>query len=109
MSNITKWSQSEVLAWASGHILGGMDRACAFAAAQAKANAPKATGNLAGEIDHEVTVTRNTITGWVGVRKGDAFYGYFQELGTRKMRAHPFLRPAVFKNGAQIVKLIARG
>ena len=50
---------------------------------------------VAKEIDYEVKPKRNVITGYVGVRKGKAYYGYFQELGTRFHAAHPFLRPAV--------------
>jgi HK97 gp10 family phage protein len=106
---VVSWNQAALVAKVSGRVLSGMDRACAFAAGQAKSKAPRATGNLASEIAYEVVPTRNTITGWVGVKKGDAFYGYFQELGTRRSPAHPFLRPAVFGNAAQIVKLIAGG
>jgi HK97 gp10 family phage protein len=41
----------------------------------------------------------------VGVGK-KAFYARFHELGTSKMAAHPFLRPAVFENEAEIMRLL---
>ncbi len=112
MSFVTEWNEKALLAKVSGIVLRGMDRACAFAAEQAAANAPRRAeggGTLASEIDYEVRGQRAWVVGLVGVKKGKAYYGYFQELGTSKMAARPFLRPAVFGNGDQIVKLIAEG
>ena len=106
---IREWNEKALLVKVSGQVLRGMDRACQFAAAQAEAKAPRGTGQLAGEIDYEVQPERGSVVGYVGVRKGKAFYGYFQELGTSRMPAHPFLRPAVYENAGQIVKLIAGG
>lgn len=106
---ITSWKQDELVAQISGRVLSGMDRACAFAAAQAKARMRKRTGLAQSQVAYEVRPIRNTIWGWVGVRKGKAFYWYFHEVGTSRMPAHPAIRPAVFGNAAQIVKLIAGG
>jgi len=114
---VREWNADKVLAEVSGRVLSGMDNACQFAAERAKGHAPKRTGTLAEEIDYEVVPERNKVVGYVGVKRGEigavnqgkAFYGYFHELGTSKMRAHPFLRPAVFGNGDEIVKRIQGG
>lgn len=36
----------------------------------------------------------------------DAFYGKFVELGTKKLKAKPFLRPAIDENKAAIAKAV---
>ena len=89
-----------------------MENACQFAEGQARAKAPRRTGWLAGHVAHLVTAHGLEVIGYVYVRekgKGGVFYAYFQEMGTHRMAAHPFLRPAVFGNAAEIVRLIASG
>ena len=111
MTYVTEWKDKELLAKVSGHILRGMDDACSFAKGQAQARAPKRTGKLQGDIDYTVTAEKSDIVGRVGVKSGKtaAFYGWFVEVGTRKMAAKPFLRPAVFDNAAEIVRRIIGG
>lgn len=112
MTYVKDWKAKELLAEVSGRIVRGMDKACDFAAEQARAKAARgATKRLSEGIDYEVEARGKTVTGYVGVKggKGSPYYGYFVELGTKKMAAQPFLRPAVFENGAKIVKLIAEG
>jgi HK97 gp10 family phage protein len=119
VSPITEWNQQKVMAEVSGQVINGMDRACAFAAEQARPRAPRRKGTLAGLITHEVVPVGNTVEGRVGVSKGkyagdrsnqgEAFYGRFHELGTVKMPARPFLRPAVYENADEITRLIAEG
>lgn len=56
-------------------------------------NAPKRTGKLKGEI-----VVGKIKGGKVEIgvdQKGKAFYGYFQEFGTSKMKARPFVAPTL--------------
>ncbi len=106
---VTEWRAKELIAEVSGRVLRGMDSACDFAADQARAKAPKRTGLLKSEIDYVVQAKGLEITGYVGVKAGKAFYGYYQELGTRKLRARPFLRPAVFGNAAEITRRVAGG
>ena len=110
-SYVKEWNSKELLAKTSGHILRGMDDACQFAVQQAQAKAPKRTGKLSGDITHEIKTEKNDVVGYVGVKggKGAAFYGYFIEVGTRKMAARPFLRPAIFNNAAEIVKRLIGG
>ena len=109
MSYVKDWDTKKLINHVSGQLLSGMDAACSFAAEEARARAPRAGGTLQDEIDYEVKPKRNVITGYVGVKKGKAYYGYFQELGTRFHAAHPFLRPAVFDNADEIVRLLTEG
>ena len=104
---ITDWRQREVLAQISGQVLTGMDNACRFVAEQAEANAPRRTGRLSRDIAYEVKGEGKDIVGYVGVKKGGAFYGLFVERGTRRMRAQPFLRPALFNNLGTVARKIA--
>lgn len=60
----------------------------------AAGRAPKRTGQLGDEMIIEVKKRASTeVTVGVGPSK-DAFYGKFQEFGTRNHAAQPFLRPA---------------
>jgi len=109
VSYVKDWDSKALIASVSGRLINGMDKACSFAAEQARAKAPKKTGLLKSEIDYEVRPEGNSIVGYIGVKKDKAFYGLWRELGTSKMPAHPFLRPAVFENADQIVKLLTEG
>lgn len=40
--------------------------------------------------------------------QNDCYYAKFQEFGTYKMRAQPFIRPAVFNHKREIANIIAR-
>lgn len=112
MSPITEWNQKKVVAEISDRVANNMYAACQYAADVASGLAPRRTGILAEEIRVDVVVEARgqEVIGWVGVRKGrgkrDAFYGFFQEMGTEKMAAHPFLRPAVFGHARQIVRIL---
>ena len=107
---ITEWRQKEFLAKVSGDVINGMESACQFVKAQAQASAAVRTGLMKSRITHKLKARDNSITGYVGVFKhSGAFYAQFVELGTSKMAARPFLRPAVFGNAAKILKLVAGG
>lgn len=105
---IKEWNQKKVIAEISGRVVQNMDRAGAFAAKQARGKAPVRRGILRRHITHEVEVRGNVVEGRVGVLR-KAFWGWFQELGTAHMAAHPFLRPAVFGNARRIVRIIQGG
>ena len=69
-----------------------------------KNRVPKDTGNLKDNVKltkHRTTNTRASAT--ISVRK-DAWYGNQVELGTGKMVAQPFLRPAVDDNESEYTK-----
>jgi HK97 gp10 family phage protein len=42
-----------------------------------------------------------------GLFKGEQFYGGFIELGTKKMQARPYLRPALYDNEARVREVFA--
>jgi len=85
-----------------------MQSAVDHVASQARAKAPKRSGLLASEIAGEVSIEKGVVIGRVGVikRRAGAFYWRFIERGTSKMAAHPFLRPALFNNLADVMRLL---
>lgn len=60
---------------------------------QAQLYAPKRTGRLAASIHAEPELVDGQWEADVSWER-DVYYGRFQEFGTRRMPAHPFLRPA---------------
>ena len=102
---IKEWNQKKVIAAISGRVVQNMDRACQFAEEQAWAKAPVRRGILRALTRHDVKARGDVVEGRVGVLR-KAFWGWFQEMGTAKMPATPFLRPAVFGNAKRIVQII---
>jgi len=73
-------------------------------AAAAKRRAPRRTGFLASKgIGVSVSLKGDAPVANVGANR----VGRFQELGTRKMRARPFLRPALAETKDQVVETYA--
>ena len=105
---IREWDAAGLKRKVSGELLNNMERAAAFAEGQAKAKAPVRRGILKSHITHVVRARGNTIEGIVGV-EGQAFWAIFVEMGTSKMGASPFLRPAVFGNAKEILRLLRGG
>lgn len=105
---ITEWRQKEFLAEMSGRVVDNMDRACQYVVEQAQARAPVRSGIMRSDITYEIVVTGLVVTGWIGVL-WKRFYAYFVELGTSRMKAQPFLRPAVFNNARQIIRKLTGG
>lgn len=61
---------------------------------------------VAGLVGYEIEVGANDVTVTVGVRGGySSWHGFYIEVGTARRSANPWLRPAVFENGRQIVGL----
>ena len=83
-----------------------IDRALAGLAAQvsgrAKDSAPVDTGALKNSIDFE-KVDEGTY--WV---KDGVEYGIYQELGTSKMAAHPFLVPAMEQAAKDVASAVEK-
>lgn len=69
--------------------------------AKAKQRVPVDSGLLKRSITQTVSVGNGKFEALVGYRK-KAFYGGFVELGTSKMAAQPFLRPALDESHAEI-------
>jgi HK97 gp10 family phage protein len=78
----------------------GLHAAAFFVEGQAKLKAPVDTGFLRNSIQvGEVTAVQAIVA--VG-----AEYGLYQEMGTRFMPAHPYLRPALEGNRERIAQII---
>jgi len=61
------------------------------------------TGNLKRSIYNRAFERASEVVGAVGAT---ALYAGFLEDGTRRMRARPFLRPAITRNSAQLSRII---
>lgn len=105
---ITEWRQKEFLAEISGKVVSNMENACQYGVEQAQARAPVRSGIMRADVTYEIVVVGLVVTGWVGVLV-TRFYAYFVELGTSRMKAQPFLRPAIFNNARQIVRRLTGG
>ena len=103
-----QWFGDKFLADVENRVDAGLNRAGQSVVARAQALAPKRTGALSSSISYQVTgagggakltlsgftTTGKTLTFTVGVP-----YGIFQEFGTRNIRPHPYLRPALNEVG----------
>ena len=103
------WNPQRVKANIAGRVAENMEVACQFVVGQARSLVPVRRGVTKAEIDFKIEIGArgNVIEGIVGVKRGKAFYAKFLEFGTSKMAARPFLRPAVFNNAREIVRIIA--
>tara|TARA_Y100000310_G_C19952537_1_gene477509 strand:+ start:92 stop:415 length:324 start_codon:yes stop_codon:yes gene_type:complete len=63
------------------------------------------TGRLRNSITHEIIRYKKDVIGRVGT---NIHYGIFQEYGTSRMSAHPYLRPALAKNLTRLKELFRR-
>lgn len=98
------WNADKFKAKLSARVLEGMDRVGQFCAERASANAPVYRGVLRASVTYKIEAHGEVVEAIVGVGR-KAFWAWFQELGTRKMAASPFLRPAVFGNAKEIMRL----
>lgn len=75
---------------------------------EARARVPVRTENLKKSLGINTRTKKGNIEMYVSPRKGgkyDGYYGLFVELGTKKMSARPFLRPAFEAKGEEAVKV----
>ncbi len=105
---ITEWRQQEFIALVKRNGAVNMGAAVEFCRDQARARVRVRTGKLRDNIIGVVEETPDSVTGFVGVKKA-TFWGWFVERGTKSQPARPFLRPAVFENAAQILRIIRGG
>lgn len=70
-----------------------------------ESGAPVRTGNLKGRIQIS-DVENGEIQVYVD-QQGKAYYGYFLEYGTSKMRAQPFMGPAFMKSKLKMQQAMA--
>jgi len=79
-----------------------LQKSARLVARSAKQKVPRRTGALQKAIGTRTSVRSATAESTIGFNR-KAFYGRFIELGTSKMAAKPFLRPALDENQRQIV------
>lgn len=92
MAGVTlKWKPAKVLAMAADATEELMAGLTTQAAQRARS---KAKGRIARSVGSTVVKKGNDVTGYVFTR---SFVGRLHETGTSKMRARPFLRPAVYE------------
>jgi HK97 gp10 family phage protein len=81
----------------------GMTKACLLVERDAKINAPVDTGRLRASITNRLDIEDNLLVGIIGT---NVSYASFQEFGTSKMAAYPFLFPALESNKEKIKNLL---
>lgn len=107
---VQDWDTRAFKAELAANLAAGIERALEFAADQARSKAPVRRGIMRGDIATTPVEARgNIIEGYVGVKRGKAFYALWVERGRRKARARPFLRPAVFGNAREILRIVLGG
>lgn len=74
-----------------------------FVQGEAKRRCPVDTGNLWNSITKEIKEESGEVVGRIGT---NVEYAEFQEFGTSKMSATPFLRPSIVENKNQITKFL---
>jgi len=102
---IKDWKPDKVLGAVSGKLVQRMDLVGEFVKVQAQSRVSRRTGKLRANIIYEVDARENYIEARVGAKK-KYFWGWFLEMGTRKMRQRPWLRPAVWQNKSTILQMI---
>lgn len=88
---------------AKKQIAGALRDSSILVSRDAKRFAPVATGTLRRSV--RFVVDRRKLVAVVG---SNLDYSIYQELGTKKMRANPYLQPALEKNQRQIIGLLKK-
>ncbi len=87
----------------SAQLKQNMTKCCLLVERDAKTNAPVDTGRLRSSITNRLEVEEKKLVGIVGTR---VEYASYQEFGTHKMPAQPFLFPALESNKERIRELL---
>ena len=82
------------------------DEASKLVMSKAKSLAPVDSGNLRQSLDTHEEKQKSKNKSVHQVATDDAFYGIFQEYGTKNHPAKPFMRPALQKSKSKIKKII---
>ncbi len=90
---ITKWNDKQLLDVTQKSGKDYVQKICYMVEGAAKELVPVDIGHLMRSITNEVNIHENVITGVVGT---NVKYAPYVELGTRKMAARPYLRPALY-------------
>lgn len=85
-------------------VLDALEKTGQFVQGEAQGRAPVDTGNLRDHIKYAVADDEQAV--YIGTTAEEVPYAGYVELGTHKMRAQPFLKPAVADNAQQIRNII---
>ncbi len=85
----------------------GLTRAAEIVVEEAGRRAPVLTGALSHEMRMDYDAAQKRAKVGPGPRTG--WYGYFQEIGTSRMAANPFLRPALVAKAGEVARAIGDG
>jgi len=96
-----RWNDDAVIRRLTRKVVDRLELVGEFVENAAKVNCPVDTGNLRGSITHKVDKQDLSVT--IGT---NVDYAPYQEFGTYKMKAHPFLRPALIENKANIIRIL---
>jgi HK97 gp10 family phage protein len=109
---IKNWHPEEITIEIEKRAMDRLEKAGELVAARARGDVPVRTGKLKdtirvirlkGDPKQDVRV-------YAGNRiKGGAYYAYMVERGTKKMAAHPFLRPALNQSRNEIKAIVENG
>jgi len=94
-----EWYGDKVIQSVESATRGGLTAAALIVEGAAVLKCPVLSGNLRGSITHKVDKDEAR----VGT---NVEYAPYVEMGTRRMSAQPYLRPALDENKARIEKLI---
>lgn len=94
-------NSDKVLGLAGSASLEALEKIGMRAETHAKEYAPVDTGRLRNSITYEVNESEMDVE--IG---SEVEYAVFQELGTRKMAAHPFLKPAVINHTSEYKQIL---
>jgi HK97 gp10 family phage protein len=80
-----------------------LELAAEYVVSEAKLRCPVDTGRLRDSINYQVEFEGNKMTASIGT---NVTYGVYIELGTNKIGARPYLRPALLENIPNIKKIL---
>ena len=107
---ITEWNDKQLLAEVDKIMEGVAKEGAGWVRDDAKkiliSKSKRSTGKLASQIEIKISKFKNG--GYIVQAQGsgnyDKYYASFVELGTHKMKAIPFLRPALARNKRRMYK-----
>lgn len=103
MASKVKWYGDKLIKEVGLKCFQDIEKACLLVEGDSKRMVAVDTGRLRASITHEVEKKGDEVTGRVGT---NIEYGIYQEYGTSKMSASPFLRPSLEKNKGNIKRLL---
>lgn len=105
MAHNLKWNDKKITQQIAAAADDNILKAVLIVERDAKKMVAVDTGRLRNSITHEIIRYKKDVIGRVGT---NIPYGIFQEYGTSRMSAHPYLRPALAKNLTRIKELFRR-